>query len=398
MIRPVLYVDLPGIIHALDRRARLVGRPFAQFVCAPDYEETHSGLAALIGGMLPVRAMARTWICEEHWRLLGLAQAYPRPQTGSWDLHYLASLTDQSPHIVLGELVEYAVNAAMMDGMQRVFARIVEDSDTLSLFSRVGFQRYAQELLYVRETPVIAASEPDPLLVKLQPQIRRWNAHDTWGLTRLHDATTPRKVTVAEHMSSDELAHQMVPRKRAWRIPGVEPRDESYVVDLGSHLAAWVRVRQGWAGLPHQLWLKVHPEHTDMTDRVLRFALQRLCQKGMPGAKHHDTPVICHIRDYDGAAIDGLRRADFTHVATKAILVRHLTLRTFTELALPAIEHKRLNYGVEGLGSIRSTPIHSMTKDNTACNTRSLTTSISSSPRCRRASRKLWHPLTSARI
>jgi hypothetical protein len=38
MIRPVLYVDLPGIIYALDRRARMAGRSFATFLCAPDYE------------------------------------------------------------------------------------------------------------------------------------------------------------------------------------------------------------------------------------------------------------------------------------------------------------------------------------------------------------------------
>ena len=33
MIRPVLYVDLPGIIYAIDRRARNKQHEFANFVC-----------------------------------------------------------------------------------------------------------------------------------------------------------------------------------------------------------------------------------------------------------------------------------------------------------------------------------------------------------------------------
>jgi hypothetical protein len=248
----------------------------------------------------------------------------------------------------------------MMAGMQRVFARAIEDAATLTLFHRVGFQRYAQELLYVRANPVVEPT-PEPLRGLGQPkiEIRRWHGHDAWALTRLHDVTTPRKVQVAEHMSSEELARQLVPRTRAWHIPGIEPRDESYVVDIGSRLAAWVRVRQGWAGLPHQLWLTAHPDNADITDQVIQFALQRLCQQGiMPGAFHRQTPVICQIRDYDSPAIDGLRRAGFTHTATKAMLVRHLTLRTFSE-ALPAVEQSRINYGVEGLGAVRSAPIQS---------------------------------------
>ncbi len=39
MIRPVLNVDLPGIVHALDTRARARQGAFANFVVAPDIEE-----------------------------------------------------------------------------------------------------------------------------------------------------------------------------------------------------------------------------------------------------------------------------------------------------------------------------------------------------------------------
>jgi hypothetical protein len=392
MIRPVLYVDLPGILYALDRRARQAGRPFATFLCAPRYEETRSGLAAMLNTMLPVRATARTWICEEHWRLLGVAQVRPRDDATSWELVYLASMThDERDTVdVLRALLEYVVNAALMQGMQRVFAQVTEDDATLAIFHRVGFQRYAQEVLYMRATPVLDESAPTRGLGMPETHFRRWHSHDVWGLARLHNATTPRRVQIAELLDSDELAHQYVPRTRIWRIPGIEPRDESYVVDRGSKLAAWVRVRQGWAGLPHQLWLKVHPEHLDLAPEVIAFALRRLCQKGIiPGTQPGKRPVICQIRDYEGGVIDALRRAGFEHMDTKAILVRHLAMRAFNDVLLPTVEQANINYGVEGLGTVRSVPI-AITRIHDSCSKRSPTTSNSSSPLCRRASRRSW--------
>lgn len=399
MIRPVLYVDLPGILYALDR-VRMAGRPVMTFLCAPRYEETRSGLAAMLNNMLPVRATARTWICEEHWRLLGVAQARPRPDNTSWDLAYLASMTqrDGDAADVLRALLEYGINAAMMHGMQRVFADITEDDHALAIFHRVGFQRYAQDLLYQRATPLVAENAA-PVRGLGMPELhfRRWQHEDVWGMTQLYAATTPRRVQVAEHLGSDELAHQLVPRERGWHIPGIEPRDESYVVDLGSRLAAWVRVRQGWAGLPHQLWVKVHPEHTEIAPEVIRFALHRLCQKGIvPGTHPNQNTVICQIRDYEGGAIDALRCEGFTHVDTKAILVRHLTLRAFTEQTLPALEKGRVNYGVEGLGTVRSSSIQTI-RENAACNTRSQMISTSCSPPCRPRSRRSWRTMRSAR-
>ena len=367
MIRPVLYVDLPGIIYALDRRARMTDRAFATFICAPDYEETHSGLFAVLQNLSPIRTSIRTWIAEEHWRMQGIAQTRVRPHTGSWDLLYLATLTNHEANSidVLLSLMEESLNSAMMHGMLRVFARTNEDAATLELFQRASFQCYARELLYVRESPVIATPEAEGF-ANQQLHLRRWQPLDTWGFSRLHDATTPRRVQIAEMLGSDEVAHQYVPRMRSWRIPGIEPRDESFVVEEGARLVAWARIRQGWAGLPHQLWMKIHPDCTDIAPEVLRFALGRLCQRGvLPSAAPQGSAVICQVRDYEGAAIDALRHEGFAHVDTKAILVRHLTMRAFNERAVHSVEQARINYGVKGLGTVQSTPAHTHIKRET---------------------------------
>ena len=78
MIRPVLNVNLPGIVRALDQRARMRQSEFASFVAAPEEDEPRSGLGALVTALLPITPHAQTWLAEDHWRLLGLA-AGPRP-------------------------------------------------------------------------------------------------------------------------------------------------------------------------------------------------------------------------------------------------------------------------------------------------------------------------------
>lgn len=404
MIRPLPYVDMPGIVFALDRRMRALGRPFANFVCAPEFEETRSGLPAALHNLLPLRATAQTWISEEHWRLIGVAQARPRPRSGSWDLVYLASLAGVEPEAsdILRQLIETATNAAMLNGMQRIFARTAENDAALLLFHKVGFQRYARELLYVREHPVLGAGElpeAEHGLGMVPPRPHRWHPRDGWALARLHDATTPRKVQFAENLATDELIGQLVDARR-WHVPLLEPRDESYVLwaDRSAGLAGWVRLRQSWAGQPHQIWLKALPDQPATADLLLRFALERLCERDVhPGGRHSAMPVICHVRDYEGLVIDSLRRAGFTHAGTKAILARHLTLSAVNERLALGLGEARVIYGVKGLGTVQPFALPHSLRDETVCHSRSPMTSTLCSPRSRRASAPLWKRTLSVR-
>ena len=165
MIRPVLNVNLPGIVRALDQRARMRESEFAAFVAAPDDDEPRSGLGALVTALLPITPHAQTWLAEDHWRLLGLAQARARPGGLAWDLAYLASMLpapDTEGHIsaqppatqddTLIALIQYALNAAIKAGVQRVFARVEDERPELELFAKLGFQRYARESTWALES------------------------------------------------------------------------------------------------------------------------------------------------------------------------------------------------------------------------------------------------------
>lgn len=343
MIRPVLYVDLPGIIYAIDRRARARSSEFAHFICTPDAEEPRAPLSTLLGSLFPINPAARTWLCEDHWRILGVAQARRRSAGSAWDLTYLASLPNRSgdgpPDAdVLLELLEYVVNAAITHGVQRVFAKVEEDTDDLELFMRCSFQRYAHELTFCLppEAPIKAPPE--------QLTLRHWHRHDQWGLLRLYSANAPHMVQVAENFDSNEYTGLRVGHTHRWQLPLLPAREQGFVYDLGVRLGGWVQVRRGYGPHPHQVSLMVHPDNTDLATPLLRFALSLLGEGG------DARPVYCQVREYEGAVVSALRDSGFEHVATRALLVRHLTIRAMQRRFVSALE-QRVAYGVKGLGT-----------------------------------------------
>lgn len=385
MIRPVPYVDLPGIVFALDRWMRARNGEYANFVIAPAYEEPRSGIAALVSAIWPFTPNALTWICEDRWHPLGVAQARARPGSQAWDLLYLAAMSTpggQPPNIpqdeVLLELVQYALNAAIMRGVHRFFAAMDDNRPELELFSKMGFQRYARELTYWLPSPADAIQTPpttsgmdsatpafpavSPLRLPrlrtasallersdaLRPDLplRGWHRHDGWGLLRLYDACTPRRVQMAEGLTSDEFVSTRAGGGRTWYLPLVEPRGAAFIHDRGVRLGGWIRLRFGRGTLPHQLWVMAHPDEPDVPQALVRFGLRLLAAAG-------PRPVVCQVREYEGNVVDALRAAGFEHCGTQALLVRHLTMRALVHREVPATE-SRVVYGVRGLGTAQT--------------------------------------------
>lgn len=363
MIRPILYVNLPAVVYALDRAARSRRGEFATFICALDAEGPRSALTPLLNALVLINPSTLTWICEDRWRLLGLAQARRRKAADAWDLTYLATIapspsqpTAVVPDEVVLELLQYALDAALLRGVQRVFASVDDASPALEHFAKTGFQRYARELTYwCPRAPTIAeldaAEAADRALAHenetTRLALRSWHRHDAWGLLRLADASTPRRVQLAECLNSAEFAHTPAVGGRMWSVPLLEPDVRAYVIDRGVRLGAWLRLRYGRGTQPHQLWLMAHPEDANLAGPLLRFGLRQFA--GAQQAK----PIVCQVREYDGVVVDALRAAGFEHGSTRALLVRHLLLRALRQQAVPAME-ARVAYGVKGLGSAPS--------------------------------------------
>lgn len=381
MIRPVLFVDLPGIIYAIDRRVH--GKKRTNFVCWLDAAEDYLTPSPLLRNILPFMSTSRTWICEDHWQLLGFAQVRQRPSQTAWDMAYLASMvhsTTSDDEIITG-LLEYMLEMAVTHGILRIFAKIEEEIPEFSLFQRSGFQRYARELTYVyqpvdernngvhsvdtaqdvQDVPlsleevhdelreVDASATVKPLGQNETPlsSLRRWNRHYAWGLHQLYRAATPQRVQMAELLqSSEEYAKLYVGTQRSlFSLFG--GGNENYICDVGVRLGAWLRLCRGYDSKPHRLFLVVHPEHAELAEPLIRFGIARL--QAASGTVMH--PIYCIVREYDTTVITALRNCGFEEIGSKVLLVRHMAQIVTRPSTVPLLE-QRAAYGVKGLGTV----------------------------------------------
>ena len=343
MIRPVLYVDLPGIIYAIDRRARSRQHEFANFVCWLEPVENQLPPPPILRNILPLHPTARTWICEDHWRILGFAQVRERPAHTAWDLSYLASMIQSSVanEDVLAALLEYMLEMAAAHGILRIFAKVEDEIPELDLFQRTGFQRYARELTYIFD-PGSTGLPAEPNL----PSLRRWNRHHVWGLHQLYRAVTPQRVQTAELLeTSEEFAKLHVGSLNPLPAP-FSRGSENYVCDVGVRLGAWLRLCRGHGSTAHRISLIVHPEHTDLAEPLLDFAIRRLLEADV-------RRIYCLVREYDSFVITALRNSGFVQTSTRVLLVRHVALLATRQSTVPLLEQRAV-YGLKGLGTVNS--------------------------------------------
>jgi len=373
MIRPVLYVDLPGIIYSIDRRARSRQHEFANFVCWLEPLDNRLPLPPILRNIFPLNPSSRTWIAEDHWHILGFAQVQERPMHTMWDISYLASMVQRnvaSDEILMG-LLEYMLEMAGTHGILRIFARVEDEIPEQELFQRAGFQRYARELTYVYDPATVEAQDGDRQPLRTLsgeevmrgnseststvntasdnlglPSLRRWNRHYVWGLHQLYRSVTPQRVQMAELLeNSEEFAKLHVGPLRP--LPSSLSRgNENYVCDVGVRLGAWMRLSRGHGSAPHQLSLIVHPEHADLAEPLIRFGIKRLQEDGV-------RRIYCAVREYESFVITALRNSGFEHTSTRAMLVRHIALLAMRPRTVPLLE-QRVAYGVKGLGTVNS--------------------------------------------
>ncbi len=348
MIRPVLYVDLPGIIYAIDHRARSKQHELANFVCWLEPVESVLPPSPILRNILPLHPAARTWICEDHWRILGFAQVRERPAHMAWDLSYLASMTNrhQSTEEVLMALLDYTLGMAADHSILRIFAKIEDEIPELELFQRAGFQRYARELTYLYDPQSSMLGCQHEQEDSKLPVLRCWHRHHAWGLYQLYRSVTPQRVLAAEQMeNSEELAKLYVGSLAS--LPAILAQgSENYICDVGVRLGAWMRLTRGYGSAPHRISLFVHPEHVELAEPLVHFGISRLLKIGV-------RRIYCLVREYDSSVTTALCNSGFEQISTKILLVRQVALLATRQSTVPLLEQRAV-YGLKGLGTVNS--------------------------------------------
>jgi len=259
-------------------------------------------------------------------------------------MSYLASMAQRntSDEEVLAALLDYTLEMAALHSILRIFAKVEDEIPEMEMFQRSGFQRYARELTYVYEP----GSTPPPHVEPTPPSLRRWHRHYVWGLHQLYRAVTPQRVKMAELLeNSDEYAKLHLGSQHP--LSSFFSRgNENYICDVGVRLGAWLRISRGKGSEPHRIFLNVHPEHADLAEPLLHFAISKLLETDV-------RRIYCLVREYDSFVITALRNSGFEQKSIRVLLVRHMALLAMRQSTVPLLEQRAV-YGLKGLGTVNS--------------------------------------------
>jgi DNA-directed RNA polymerase subunit N (RpoN/RPB10) len=203
--------------------------------------------------------------------------------------------------------------AAGEQQVQRLYARLSEDSPSEDVFRQAGFAVYCCERIFSRSprhqlTEASDSTAARQLSARMQPV----HADDHWHLQRLWTRATPRLVLHAEGFNGSHGDSQPMDLP----ISGLE-RGFVCRSDKGE--------MQGCLQLlsrPRGVWLRLlsSPGASDAAVEMLDHALAVLHD-------HPPRPIYCAVREYEGGVQSVLEDRGFVHVENHSLLVKHTTVR-----------------------------------------------------------------------
>ncbi len=277
-------------------------------------ESTVQGWRPLRGALASATPGGRdrrpAFVVEAGDRLVGYARFQTTAPDGRWTLVALGAamgVYDAEP--VWEALLSTAVRQAGLRGVRSLFARIPWGVGASPLMSRLGWQPYATETLFLAHDVRGAwrdAMRPRPMKVS-----------DTWSVHQLYAAAVPTAVQQAEAFTS-----------RRWESAarGAKGRSAGLLFEDGPHLVGFARVTTGPGG--RALDVLVHPERREVAGRMLDGALAALA----PGGGR----IWATLRGYQDELASPLQDRGFQPVFEQELFVRYTTARVRQPAPEPA--------------------------------------------------------------
>ncbi len=238
-----------------------------------------------------------TYIVHDLHHGEGFIQMRYRPHQAAADVTFLAPpLGDENEAATIwSSLLDCAGIEAAGRGIQRIFASLPESGGETDLFHQAGFLFYAQEDIYCQASPGPADGEPVAGLRAQRPE-------DWPAIQKLCVAITPQRVRQAE--GGIFVATGTGPRCRRYVLPGENGEELVAALSLlGGSRGSWLR-------------LLVHPDHRQVSERLIRWSLSKLKEEVHP-------PVYCNVRQYESGVRVALEAAGFEPYAKRALMVKH---------------------------------------------------------------------------
>jgi L-amino acid N-acyltransferase YncA len=277
-------------------------------------------LTRTFSSLLPLSTPSEMlYVLEDHGRVMGfiqgeiLSSSNGRLRSAEAVRVLNLSLAPELISAAGGSLIDHLCSEAIGLGVGRIYVRIPEGHPAMESFKAHGFQRYAQDRVFFRDTlgdPGSAAP-----IAGLRPARRR----DMLGLFTLYLAATPRAVSQIE---APDFAQWRAVHEAEWLQRFSRRTSKSLVVEQSNEIVGWLGIEPGSPGRPHTVSMMARDDDASQGQLQLR-----LLDRARRELASHPGPIWCNVRNYDTITTRVLQDAGFEHLAGQELLVRELRAR-----------------------------------------------------------------------
>lgn len=255
-------------------------------------------------------------------RMEGFIQVRERRSRPEADVLFIApALAGNANRGVWHHLLTYACQQAGGRSVERLFARLPEGGEEVTLFSQVGFNIYTREDLFCVSYDKLAEIDPRP-----DATIRPYRSEDAIALQQLYTAVASRLVRQAESVTGQ---YRPCPPD-VW--PAIVAR-QGYALEKSGEIVGCLTVRSGRIG--HWLYVLLHPQAYDHAGDLVAHGLAML-RDALPA------PIYCGVREYQGGLRAVLEDLGFALFVSRALMVKHTTVRVTDSVRtlVPALDKR----------------------------------------------------------
>ena len=312
LIRALRPTDLSAFLKFRSRS------PANEALLGPAVRAPRLTFKEFLGRSLALNPGRETWVNVEQGQIYGLVAARARFGADVWDIDHLMIAPSVDGDRVCLRLLTHLCEAAVEEGVQKVFLRLPMDSPWLQPARQAGFVQYTTEHVFVLPTFDAAPKVSVPGLRPRRPA-------DHQPLFQLYSASVPGPVrqiealTLQEWRWTDNWGFTSVASLRG----AVRRRRRDLVVQGDARLTAWVQVDLGSRTLQLLLDPRDAPKPVDLLGRGLAELV--------PGR-----PVAFAMRDYQSELSGALEEKGFRPIESQALLAQMLTARVPERRWVPA--------------------------------------------------------------
>lgn len=292
--------------------------PANEALVGPVGRSVNLAFGEFVDRSLALKPGRETWVQIEHGQIFGIVAARARFGTDVWDIDRLVIAPSVDDDRVCLRLLDHLCEAAVEEGVQKVFLRLSEASPWIGPARQAGFVHYTSEQVFVQP-------QPSPLSRPAVTGLRPRRPADHQALFQLYSAAVPAQVRQIEALTLQEWRWTddwglvaMAPFR-----PSLTRRRRDLVVQGEDRIDAWLRIDL------HARTLQVTTDPRGPVDLPLLLA-RGLSE--LPAGR----PVVFARRDYQTELAAPLEELGFLAGESQALLARVLSVRVQERRLVPA--------------------------------------------------------------